>query len=203
VSTGFKAIAYEKTSVGNPKEVIIAFGGCDGGLLSSPTDWISSTQHLGWNQWIQSKEQIFRYLNDLAADTKIIFTGQSLGGALAQYAAYEWIKSKTDVDPTFDKSRMSLITFNALGGYSGLVSNLGSYEASVIDGFGQAAHFVITGDMASRLGGDPTVGIGQVGGQVYLLDYRTVNPITFETVKMDLVEAHGLKPDFMLVSTPV
>ena len=42
--------------------------------------------------------------------------------------------------------------------------------------------------MASRLGGDPTVGIGQVGGQVYLLDYQTVNPTTFETVKMDLVE---------------
>ncbi|HMD80178.1 MAG TPA: hypothetical protein VKE92_02650, partial [Anaerolineales bacterium] len=126
VSTGFKAIAYEKTSVGNQKEVIIAFGGCDGGLLSNPTDWVSSTQHLGWNQWDTNRAQIFDYLNRQPADTKITFTGQSLGGALAQYAAYEWIKSKTEVDPTYDKSRMSLITFNALGGYSGLVSNLGS-----------------------------------------------------------------------------
>ena len=196
VSTGFKAIAYEKTSVGNQKEVIIAFGGCDGGLLSNPTDWVSSTQHLGWNQWDTNRAQIFDYLNRQPADTKITFTGQSLGGALAQYAAYEWIKSKTEVDPTYDKSRMSLITFNALGGYSGLVSNLGSYQASVLDGLGQAAHFVITGDMASRLGGDPTVGIGQVGGQVYLLDYQTVNPTTFETVKMDLVEAHRIETGF-------
>jgi hypothetical protein len=35
VPTGFKAIAYERSSAGNPKEVIIAFGGTDG---PNPTD---------------------------------------------------------------------------------------------------------------------------------------------------------------------
>jgi hypothetical protein len=113
---------------------------------------VANTQHLGWNQWIANKPQIFEYLNSLSPDTKITFTGQSLGGALAQYAAYEWIQSKIAADPNFDKSRISLVTFNALGGYLGLTSNLGPYQASVLSGLGQAAHYVITGDLVSRLG---------------------------------------------------
>jgi Ca2+-binding RTX toxin-like protein len=193
IPTGFKAIAYEKNLVGSPKEVILAFGGTDG---PDPTDWVANTQHLGWNQWIANKPQIFEYLNSLSPDTKITFTGQSLGGALAQYAAYEWIQSKIAADPNFDKSRISLVTFNALGGYLGLTSNLGPYQASVLSGLGQAAHYVITGDLVSRLGGDPTTGIGHVGGQVYLLDYRTVNPDTGELVKLDLIEGHRIETGF-------
>ena len=69
----------------------------------------------------------------------------------------------------------------------GLTSHLGTYQASVLDDLGQAAHYVITGDLASRLGGDPTAGIGHVGGQVYLLDYRTVDPNTEAVVKLDLI----------------
>ena len=114
--TGFKAIAYEKDSPGNPKEVILAFGGTDG---LDPTDWVANSQHLGWNQWEGNRAQIFDYLNSLAPDTKITITGQSLGGALAQYAAYEWIRDQkviaTANNTTFDMSRISLITFNALG----------------------------------------------------------------------------------------
>ncbi len=193
IPTGFKAITYEKNVAGSPKEVVLAFGGTDG---PNPTDWVANTQHLGWNQWRENRAQIFTYLNGLPADTKITFTGQSLGGTLAQYAAYEWIKSKIDADPTFDKSRINLITYNALGGYLGLTSNLGPYQASVLDGLGQAAHYVITGDLVSRLGGDPTTGIGHVGGQVYLLDYRTVNPDTGELVKLDLIEGHRIESGF-------
>ncbi len=125
VQTGFKAIAHEQGAVGDPEEVILAFGGSDGGPLANPTDWVSHTQHLGWNQWELNRPQIFQYLNTLPPDTKITFTGQSLGGALAQYAAYEWIKSKTTpdlptLDSTFDKSRINLVTFNAFGGYLAL-----------------------------------------------------------------------------------
>ena len=204
VPTGFKAIAYERNSPGNPKEVILAFGGSDGGPLSNPTDWVSNTQHLGWNQWDANKTQIFQYLNSLAADTKITITGQSLGGALAQYAAYEWIKSKTTpgptFDPNFDKSRISLITFNAFAGYLALndPTKGGGYSASVLAGINadKSAHYLITGDLVSRLGGDPTTGIGHVGGQVYLLDYRTVDPDTGELVKLDLVEGHRIETGF-------
>ncbi|MBC7837923.1 MAG: putative Ig domain-containing protein [Nitrospiraceae bacterium] len=192
IPTGFKAIAYEKNSPGSPKEVILAFGGTDG---PNPTDWVTNTQHLGWNQWNENRDQIFEYLNSLSPDTKIAFSGQSLGGTLAQYAAYEWIQSKT-ADPTFDKSRINLITFNALGGYLGLTSHLGPYQASVLSGLGQAAHYVITGDLVSRLGGDPVAGIGHVGGQVYLLDYRTVNPDMGELVKLDLIEGHRIETGF-------
>lgn len=196
VPTGFKAIAYERNTPGNPKEVILAFGGSDGGPLANPADWVSNTQHLGWNQWNENRDRIFEYLDSLPPNTKITFTGQSLGGALAQYAAYEWIKSKTTTDPNFDKSQISLITLNALGGYLGLTSHLGTYQASVLDDLGQAAHYVITGDLASRLGGDPTAGIGHVGGQVYLLDYRTVDPNTEAVVKLDLIEGHRIETGF-------
>ena len=195
IPTGFKAIAYEKGPVGNPDEVILAFGGTDG---PNPTDWVSNTQHLGWNQWIANKPQIFNYLNGLPPDTKITFTGQSLGGTLAQYAAYEWIRDQKQIaGAAFDMSRISLVTFNAVGGYLGLSTRV-SYDPSVLADLNpnQVAHYVITGDLVSRLGGDPTVGIGHVGGQVYLLDYRTVNPDTGELVKLDLIEGHRIETGF-------
>ena len=44
VPTGFKAIAYERNTPGNPKEVILAFGGSDGGPLANPADWVSNTE---------------------------------------------------------------------------------------------------------------------------------------------------------------
>jgi hypothetical protein len=81
-SNGFKFTAYRNSST---NEVIIAFGGTDG---VDPVDWTSNTQ-LGWNQWKDSRELVFTYLRQFDSDTKIHFTGQSLGGALAQYAAYE------------------------------------------------------------------------------------------------------------------
>ena len=205
ISTGFKAIAYEKGPVGNPAEVVLAFGGSDGGPLGNPTDWVSNTQHLGWNQWDANKDQIFEYLNGLAPDTKITFTGQSLGGALAQYAAYDWVRSKTTpgletYDSAFDKSRISLITFNALGGYVALndPTKGGGYSASILTGINTnlSAHYVITGDLVSRLGGDPTTGVGHVGGQLYLLDYRTVNPNTGALANLDLVESHRIETGF-------
>ncbi len=198
IPTGFKAIAYEKGPVGNPDEVILAFGGTDG---PNSTDWVSNTQHLGWNQWNENRAQIYQYLSTLPASTKITFTGQSLGGTLAQYAAYEWIRDQKAIaatnNATFDMSRISLVTFNALGGYLGLSTRVG-YDPSVLADLNpnQAAHYVITGDLVSRLGGDPIAGIGHVGGSMYLLDYRTVNPETGNVVKVDLIESHRIESGF-------
>src|SRR5262249_6752706 len=83
------------------------------------------------------------------------------------------------------------ITFNALGGYLGLSTRV-NYDPSVLADLNQnqAAHYVITGDLVSRLGG------GHVGGQMYVLDYRTVNPHTNEVVKLDLIEGHRIETGF-------
>ena len=46
----------------------------------------------------------------------IYFTGQSLGGALAQYAAYEF----AETHEAYPSAHLSLVTFNALGGVAAL-----------------------------------------------------------------------------------
>lgn len=80
-TTGFKAIAFRNVET---NEVILAFGGTDGVNFQ---DWAANVEHLGWNQWAgndgNNRRDVFAYLNSLGPTTKIHFTGQSLGGALA------------------------------------------------------------------------------------------------------------------------
>ena len=101
-TTGFGFIAYIKTGATPAEtEVIIALRGTDG---PNPTDWVASSQSLGWNQWNQQGQaQVFAFLDSLKVDPtnqntafegKVHFTGQSLGGGLAQYAAYEYVQSR-------------------------------------------------------------------------------------------------------------
>ena len=167
-SIGFKFVAYRNETT---NEVIVAFGGTDG---SDPVDWTGNTA-LGWNQWLQGRARVFELLrnsNIVNASTKVHFTGQSLGGALAQYAAYEWVKTKLTVTDTndpefladFDKSNVSLTTFNGLGGLKGLVDNLptsgvqhAAYDPTVLQSLGLSGHFYVTNDLVSRLGGGHVV----------------------------------------------
>lgn len=155
---GFKFVAYRNSTT---NEVIVAFGGTDG---PDPVDWTGNTA-LGWNQWNEGRGLVFALLRDPAfvnADTRVHFTGQSLGGALAQYAAYEWIKKQStigdeDFNPDFDKTNVSLTTFNGLGGLKGLVDNLpasgvqpAAYDPTVLQGIGLSGHFYVTNDLVSR-----------------------------------------------------
>ena len=121
-AVGFKFSGYRSVST---NEIIVAFGGTDG---PDPVDWTSNTQ-LGWNQWETSRNLVFDYLRPLVdAGTKVHFTGQSLGGALAQYAAYEWVQTKltttNPLDPEFladfNRQNVSLTTFNGIGGRPGI-----------------------------------------------------------------------------------
>jgi hypothetical protein len=113
---GFKYAIYKNTS---SNEVIVAFGGTDG---HDPVDWTGNTR-LGWDQWKEGRAQVFADLRELVnVDTKVIFTGQSLGGGLAQYAAYEWVQAKLTARSTdeefldgFNKANVNLTTFNAFG----------------------------------------------------------------------------------------
>ncbi len=199
-ATGFKFVTYKNVET---NEVIVAFGGTDG---PDPVDWTANTA-LGWNQWVLGREQVFADLRLMVdSDTKVHFTGQSLGGALAQYAAYEWVKTKLTVtdedDPEFladfDKSNVSLTTFNGLGGLKGLVDNLptsgvqhASYDPTILQGLGLSGHFYITNDMVSRFGN------GHVGGDTFLLDFKSdrINDLGHQYA-YGLVDAHRIETGF-------
>ncbi|KAB2929664.1 MAG: hypothetical protein EFKGCFLK_02343 [Rhodocyclaceae bacterium] len=96
---GAKAVIYEDTAT---KQVIVAFGGTDG--LDLP-DWVTNTQSVGWKQWEAlvdpERGNLFGRLDALKNSSNmggtianIHSTGQSLGGALAQYAAYEYVRQQ-------------------------------------------------------------------------------------------------------------
>ena len=198
---GFKFVMFKNTQT---NEVIVAFGGTDG---LDTVDWTSNTQ-LGWNQWEENRATAFASLREFVdPSTKVHFTGQSMGGALAQYAAYEWVQTKLTVtdsnDPEFladfDKSNVSLTTFNALGGLKGLVDNLPTtgvqhtaYDPMVLQGLGLSGHFYVTNDLVSRFGG------GHVGGDTFLLDFKSdnINPVTGQPYAYGMVDAHRIETGF-------
>ncbi|MFO0707319.1 MAG: hypothetical protein U0412_10760 [Nitrospira sp.] len=200
-TTGFKVIAYKNVQT---NEVIIAFGGTDG---INAQDWASNVEHLGWNQWAsdngRNRTAVFNYLASLDPTTKIHFTGQSLGGALAQYATYEYVQAQqliaTQNNTTFDASRITLTTFNALGGQLGLQRNSPGFNATILNGLGASAHFVIDGDLVSRLGG------GHVGGPMYQLDYLStrINPETGQPYFLDAIAGHRIETGFYGNLTPL
>ncbi len=121
VATGAKLVIYQNK---HNDEVIVAFGGTDGTDLK---DWVANSQSVGWNQWAALKDpERGNLFGRLAAlnPTQVHFTGQSLGGALAQYAAYDYLKDKSAPLPNgqpnpFNKSSVTLTTFNGLGACRG------------------------------------------------------------------------------------
>lgn len=99
-TTGFKLVSFR-----NGTEVMLAFAGVDGGSNTSLTDWKES-MHLGWRQWSEpqgGRNAINQYLAQLEQEgivpTKFDIVGQSLGGALAEFAAFELVNSSI-----FDKA---------------------------------------------------------------------------------------------------
>jgi hypothetical protein len=110
-TTGFKVAVFKNA---DSSQLIVAFAGTDG---QSPTDWFANNFHLGINQWNdRNRDAVFAVVREAAgASTTVHFTGQSLGGALAQFAAHDLLESETF------RGRVTLTTFNALGGVAGMV----------------------------------------------------------------------------------
>lgn len=151
---GFHAEIYQKTGTG---EYIIAFTGTQDGQ-----DWAANTA-LGQKQWEDNKTAIINVIDNLPNAASITFTGHSLGGALAQYAAYDYLKL-----PISSHLPVSLATFNALGGMSGLQQLYPSdFDPSIASQI-TAAHFFGSSsgrtDLVARLGG------GHLGGATYKVE---------------------------------
>lgn len=90
--TGFKAQLYTDKN-GN---YILAFAGTED-LQDAYQDGAS----FGWGQWDENRTPVFNYLESLNIDSdesndikSIHFVGHSLGGALAQYAAYDFVETE-------------------------------------------------------------------------------------------------------------
>ncbi|WP_459873301.1 putative Ig domain-containing protein, partial [Endothiovibrio diazotrophicus] len=157
--TGFSATIFKET---DSDRYIVAFAGTE---PQTPQDPYYDIQ-LGWGQWSLARDEVIDSVNRLLPTASSIqFTGHSLGGALAQYATYEFVHEH----PLGSLSaEVTLTTFNGLGGESGLEQNFrgagdSAYNPALLDGL-NAHHFYIDGDLVSRLGG------GHVGGATYRFD---------------------------------
>ncbi|MGA8006367.1 MAG: calcium-binding protein, partial [Burkholderiales bacterium] len=143
------------------------------------------------------------------------FTGQSLGGGLAQYAAYFYAKL-LDVAGLGGNlaARMSLIEFNGFGALAGIdylernqFNNLppAQYNPNLIADV-PTLHYAIANDIVHRLGtGDPKLIAGFDGswhvngkGNSYVLDFRRFkdNAPDVGRNRLGIVDAHRIESGF-------
>jgi hypothetical protein len=128
--TGAAAVIYRRlyTAEGVEKaEYLLAFRGTDG---RNGQDWFTNIQ-LGKNQWRGLSTRLFdpegpiATLNSPDGSIPVIhFTGQSLGGGLAQYAAYEYVRQRESdeallFDPSFFAERSNLVTLTTFNEFAG------------------------------------------------------------------------------------
>jgi hypothetical protein len=115
-TTGFGVVVYKHTTENDYR---VAFRGTDG---PNAQDW-NENVGLGMRQWMSAatgggQDFLTNFLLTLPVSDgqapKVHFTGQSLGGALAQYAAHDYALARRAAG-SFDASRVSLTTFNGLG----------------------------------------------------------------------------------------
>ena len=125
-------------------------------------DWGNNVND-GWPQFEKSREAIAAMIREIFRkdpNSRIHIVGHSLGGALAQFAAY-------DAGKTYARAmnnRITLTTWNALGGQWGLTANEKRYDPTWLNGI-DGTHFFRHDDLVARLGGN------HVGGKkIMLLD---------------------------------
>jgi Ca2+-binding RTX toxin-like protein len=181
LGTGFKVIMFKNTTT---HEYIISFRGTD---PTSPQDWYSNGQW-GWNQWenddpVKPKGQtVLDYISRvLINDPQATFrlTGHSLGGGLAQYAAYDAI-TKASLAP----SQLTLTTFNAFGVLDNLAERRGTTTLAINASLGDlyAAHYIAQGDLVGLLAAGH---VGETTG-------GTLNTYLLGTTTRFFLDAHDL-----------
>ena len=169
---GFKAHIFQKAS--DPTDVVVALTGTED-LVDAFAD-----ANLGTNQWKNNGQDLIRRISQIGELQKVTFSGHSLGGALAQFAAYDFLKS----DNGNGNVDVSLVTFNSLGGEEGIrqieQDRNRTFDPTRLDNI-DAAHFVDTRDVVARLGN------GHLGGEVIAHDFGSE----------DGLSAHKLDTSFL------
>lgn len=201
-TTGFKSVLYKHET---RNEFIVAMAGTDG---PNYQDWAQNLRW-GWGQWdfidpatkrLSEKSGRFKVaaaLEDLVnPDSKpvIHFTGQSLGGALAEYAAFDYWRANQIKYPDI-LNRLTLTTFNGLAGGAAL-TRLGGVADEQLAAFRPArtAHYEVSNDLINRFGGHHLA----AAGNLYRLDFRSekTNPATGEKWLLNPVDAHRIESGF-------
>lgn len=129
-------------------------------------------------QWNGSRERVFQKAQELLTEARLanpnaqlLVSGHSLGGGLAQYFAYDSVRSGT-----FQPGDFALIdTFNAVGIRDAIIARDGAFNPAIAENL-PMNHFAASGDWVVRLGG------GHVGNL----------PLVYGSTKNPL-EAHSLE----------
>ena len=116
--TGFKGLFYKNDT---QDEIVVAISAMDAEVLPDTAQALKSA----WLMWNTGKENVLGSIKTLkdsdtgwafdAATTQVNFAGQSLGGALAGYAAFDFWRDNKVNNPDI-VSRITLTTFDGLAG---------------------------------------------------------------------------------------
>lgn len=178
---GFYAIVYRKKG---SNDFILSFRGTEApNTWEGIKDW-SNNLNNGWPQFASARHEIRIVAHRLLTkypDSRIHLVGHSLGGALAQFAAY-------DLAVTYGGSkndRITLTTWNALGGEWGLSENIVDYDSRVFRGI-EGTHYFRFDDLVARLGGN------HLGGKKIMLIDRVGRMEFFLSAHMEGELEEGL-----------
>ncbi|MEI7970141.1 MAG: calcium-binding protein [Betaproteobacteria bacterium] len=236
--TGFGAAIYVSLDRTNDSGVvdgpgrpyynlIVAFEGSNG---ADPVDWYQNAD-LARRVWEQDRVRTFEALADsdllakvegLAGDAttrstagrRVLFTGQSLGGGLAQYAAYDYVRlsvapSDSAVEPRprpagsrpFDPRDVALVTFNGFGAAGGIASLMSTrnipYDPVLLHRHGVVAeHFGVANDIVHRISGSHIPGVGSAAALLEFRRFENGVPVDGPRNYLDIVDAHRIEAGF-------
>lgn len=142
--SGFYAAGFARD-----KALVLAFRGTD-----EPLD-LASGANLATCQYEPNRDRLIDYAGDKRWQS-VLLTGHSLGGALAQYLAYDLAREWPASRPRF-----TVVTFNGLGGAYGLIQMYGGIDPSIVARLRIAA-YAHPDDVIARVG-------AQLGGTTRLL----------------------------------
>lgn len=163
----------------NTHEYILSFRGTEEpNSWEGFKDWANNFND-GWPQFQKTRSIIAERIRGILAsneNARIHIVGHSLGGALAQFTAY-------DVGKLYNRKmnhRITLTTWNALGAQWGLTAHERKYDPKLLAGI-NGTHFYRHDDLVARLGGN------HVGGKkIMLLD---------PDIRMEPALAAHMKPE--------
>ncbi|MEI4263597.1 lipase family protein [Roseovarius sp. D0-M9] len=161
--TGFQAALLRCDATGT---VIVAFRGSDEHLD------LAAGINLGLCQYGANRDNLLDIVMSLNA-SRVLVCGHSLGGALAQYCAYDlMMRGRVSA-----RRELSLVTFNGVGGVAGLRRLHGSVDPDIRTSL-EAVHFAHPDDIVVDIGGN-------LGSQIHLLPEADPGPAS-------LLKCHGM-----------
>ena len=179
---GFNAHIYQ--NMNDSTDVVVALTGTED-LVDAFAD-----ANLGTNQWGNNGADLIERVSQINNLKKVTFSGHSLGGALAQFAAYDFLDESNNNGDV----EVSLTTFNSLGGEEGIrqieQDRDRTFDPTRLDN-ANAAHFVDTRDVVARLGN------GHLGGDVIAHDFGSEDGLSAH--KLDTSFLAGNNQDVLLI----